>query len=76
MFIVLPHCSFLRHTILCVESNKQVAAQIQEGWGEAQRGELTDGDDVLAEMRQFKLLDEGFDVAGAVVRAAVGWTRP
>ena len=32
----------------------EIAAQIQEGWDEAQRGELTDADDVRAEMQQFK----------------------
>ena len=31
-----------------------IAIQIQEGWDEAERGELTDGDAVRAEMRQFK----------------------
>ncbi len=32
----------------------KIAAQIQEGWDEAQRGELTDADDVRAEIQQFK----------------------
>jgi len=32
----------------------KIAAQIQEGWDEAQRGELTDDDSVRAEMQQFK----------------------
>ena len=32
----------------------EIAAQIQEGWDEAQRGELTDGENVRAEMQQFK----------------------
>ena len=33
---------------------REIAAQIQEGWDEAQRGELTDADQVRAEMGQFK----------------------
>ena len=33
---------------------REIAAQIQEGWNEAQRGELTDADQVRAEMGQFK----------------------
>ena len=37
-----------------VANRDQVAAQIQEGWDEAQRGELTDAEDVRSEMRQFK----------------------
>ena len=32
----------------------QIAARIQEGWDEAQRGELTDAEIVRAEMQQFK----------------------
>jgi len=32
----------------------EIATQIQEGWDEAQRGELTDGQKVRAEMQQFK----------------------
>jgi antitoxin ParD1/3/4 len=36
------------------DNRDEVAAQIQEGWEEAQRGELTDGEDVRAEMQQFK----------------------
>jgi antitoxin ParD1/3/4 len=36
------------------DNREQIAAQIQEGWDEAQRGELTDGDNVRAEMQRFK----------------------
>jgi len=36
------------------DNRDEIAAQIQEGWDEAQRGELTDAEDVRAEMRQFK----------------------
>jgi antitoxin ParD1/3/4 len=37
-----------------VDNRDQIAARIQEGWDEAQRGELTDGDSVRAEMQRFK----------------------
>jgi len=36
------------------EHPDRIAAQIQAGWDEAQRGELTDAEDVKAEMQQFK----------------------
>lgn len=36
------------------DNRDQIAAQIQEGWEEAQRGELTDGENVRAEMQRFK----------------------
>ena len=36
------------------DNREEISAQIQEGWDEAQRGELTDAEDVLTEMRQFK----------------------
>jgi antitoxin ParD1/3/4 len=36
------------------DNRVEIAARIQEGWEEAQRGELTDGEDVRAEMQQFK----------------------
>ena len=36
------------------DNRDEIAAQIQEGWDEAQRGELTDGENVRAEMQQFK----------------------
>lgn len=36
------------------DNRDQIAAQIQAGWEEAQRGELTDGENVRAEMQQFK----------------------
>jgi len=36
------------------DNRDRIAAQIQEGWDEAQRGELTDGDSVRAEMQRFK----------------------
>lgn len=36
------------------DNRDTIAAQIQDGWEEAQRGELTDGDSVRAEMQQFK----------------------
>ena len=36
------------------DNPEEIAAQIQEGWDEAQRGELTDADNVRAEMRKFK----------------------
>jgi putative addiction module CopG family antidote len=32
----------------------EIAAQIQEGWDEAQSDELTDAENVRAEMQQFK----------------------
>ena len=32
----------------------EIAARIQEGWDEAQGGELTDAETVRAEMQQFK----------------------
>ena len=36
------------------DNRDEIATQIQEGWDEAQRGELTDGQKVRAEMQQFK----------------------
>jgi antitoxin ParD1/3/4 len=36
------------------DNRDEIATQIQEGWDEAQRGELTDGEIVRAEMQQFK----------------------
>ncbi len=36
------------------DNRDEVAFQIQEGWEEAQRGELTDGETVRAEVRLFK----------------------
>ena len=36
------------------DNRDKIAAQIQEGWDEAQRGELSDEESVRAEMRQFK----------------------
>ena len=36
------------------DERDEIATEIQEGWDEAQRGELTDAEDVRAEMRQFK----------------------
>lgn len=36
------------------DNRDTIAAQIQEGWDEAQRGELTDGENLRAEMQQFK----------------------
>lgn len=39
---------------LSADNRDQIAAQIQEGWDEAQRDELTDGENVRAEMRQLK----------------------
>jgi len=36
------------------ENRDLVASQIQEGWDEAQRGELTSAEDVRAEMQRFK----------------------
>jgi antitoxin ParD1/3/4 len=36
------------------ENREIIASQIQEGWDETQRGELTDGEDVRAEMQRFK----------------------
>lgn len=35
-------------------SRGEIAARIQEGWDEAERGELMDGDDVRAEMEKQK----------------------
>ena len=32
----------------------EIASRIQEGWDEAQRGELTDAEGVQAEMQRFK----------------------
>ena len=36
------------------ENRDLIASRIQEGWDEAQRGELTDDEDVRAEMQRFK----------------------
>ncbi len=36
------------------DNHDEIAVQIQEGWDEAQRGELTDDEDVRAEMQLFK----------------------
>ena len=36
------------------ENRDRTGAQIQEGWDQAQRGELTGIDEVRAEMQQFK----------------------
>ena len=36
------------------DNRDEIATQIQDGWDEAQRGELTDAEDVRAEMGQFK----------------------
>ena len=36
------------------ENRETIASQIQEGWNEAQRGELTDDQNVRAEMERFK----------------------
>jgi putative addiction module CopG family antidote len=36
------------------DNRDTIAAQIQEGWDEAQRGELTGGENFRAEMQQFK----------------------
>ena len=36
------------------DNRDKIAAEIQEGWEEAQRGELTDGENVRAEMQKFK----------------------
>ena len=36
------------------DNRDEIATQIQEGWDEAQQGELTDGQNVRAEMQQFK----------------------
>jgi putative addiction module CopG family antidote len=36
------------------DNRYQIAAQIQEGWDEAQRGEWTGGENVRAEMQRFK----------------------
>jgi len=32
----------------------EIAAQVEEGWDETQKGELTDAEQVRAEMRHFK----------------------
>jgi Arc/MetJ-type ribon-helix-helix transcriptional regulator len=36
------------------DNRESIAARIQEGWDEAQRGELTGGDTVRSEMQRFK----------------------
>ena len=36
------------------DNREEIANQIQEGWDAAERGELTDGETVRAEMQQFK----------------------
>jgi hypothetical protein len=36
------------------ENRSDIARQIEEGWDEAQRGELTDGETVRTEMQRFK----------------------
>ena len=36
------------------DNRDRITCQIQEGWEEAQRGELTDAESVRAEMHQFK----------------------
>jgi len=36
------------------DNHATISAQIQEGWDEALRGELTDGENVRIEMQQFK----------------------
>jgi antitoxin ParD1/3/4 len=36
------------------DNRAEIARQIEEGWDEAQRGELTDGETVRTEMQQFK----------------------
>jgi putative addiction module CopG family antidote len=36
------------------DNRDEIAAKIQAGWDEAQRGELTGGENVRAEMQQFK----------------------
>jgi antitoxin ParD1/3/4 len=36
------------------DNRSEIARQIEEGWDEAQRGELTDGETVRTEMQQFK----------------------
>lgn len=36
------------------ENRSLISSQIQEGWDEAQRGELSDAEDVQAEMQRFK----------------------
>jgi hypothetical protein len=36
------------------DNRSEIARQLEEGWDEAQRGELTDGEMVRAEMQQFK----------------------
>jgi len=37
-----------------IENRGLISTQIQEGWDEAQRGELSDAEDVHAEMQRFK----------------------
>jgi antitoxin ParD1/3/4 len=37
-----------------MDHRDEIASQIQAGWDEAQRGELTDGETVRAEMQRFK----------------------
>ncbi len=36
------------------QNRDEIASKIEEGWEQAERGELTDGDDVKAEMERFK----------------------
>jgi putative addiction module CopG family antidote len=36
------------------DNRGEIAAQIQDGWDEAQRDELSDGESVRAEIQQFK----------------------
>lgn len=36
------------------DNRNEIAVQIQEGWDQAQKGELIDGENVRTEMRQFK----------------------
>lgn len=36
------------------ENRESIRFQIQDGWSEAQRGNLTEGEDVCAEMQHFK----------------------
>jgi len=36
------------------DNRDEITVRIQEGWDEAQRGELTNGEDVRTEMQQFK----------------------
>jgi hypothetical protein len=39
----------------CADNRDDIAIRIQEGWDEAQRGELIDGENIRAEMQQFKV---------------------